>query len=109
MPIPDVRHGDSNIMHGLTAALEALTECSDAQLEKLKSPENKSKVSFYLFKIILCVTIECLSGSQQGTSNLHKLFQRRWIHQKFRVFFSRNSYPDQSTELCPNTHAHSSL
>jgi hypothetical protein len=33
-------------MHGLTAALEALTECTDAQLEKLKSPENKSKVSF---------------------------------------------------------------
>lgn len=31
-------------MHGLTAALEALTECSEAQLEKLKTPENKSKV-----------------------------------------------------------------
>jgi hypothetical protein len=37
-------------MHGLTAALEALTECSDAQLEKLKSPENKSKVSFSSFQ-----------------------------------------------------------
>lgn len=33
-------------MHGLTAALESLTECSDAQLEKLKSPGNKSKVLF---------------------------------------------------------------
>ena len=46
VPIPDARHGDSNIMHGLTAALEALTECTDAQLEKLKSPVNNSKVSF---------------------------------------------------------------
>lgn len=44
VPIPDARHGDSSVMHGLTAALEALTECSEAQLEKLKSPENKSKV-----------------------------------------------------------------
>lgn len=44
VPIPDARHGDSSIMHGLTAALESLTECSDAQLEKMKSPENKSKV-----------------------------------------------------------------
>ncbi|XP_057373954.1 integrator complex subunit 13-like isoform X1 [Daphnia carinata] len=44
VPVSDSRLGDSSIMHGLTAALEALTECSDAQLEKLKSAENKSKV-----------------------------------------------------------------
>ena len=31
-------------MHGLTAALESLTECSEAQLERLKSIESKNKV-----------------------------------------------------------------
>lgn len=37
VPIPDARHGECSVMQGLTAALEALTECSEAQLEKLKT------------------------------------------------------------------------
>jgi len=43
-PISDSRHGECSIMHGLTAALESLTECSEAQLERLKSTESKNKV-----------------------------------------------------------------
>ena len=56
VPIPDSRHGECTIMHGLTAALESLTECSEAQLERLQSSENKNKVQVYYYSSKLTLT-----------------------------------------------------
>ena len=46
VPMTDPRHVD-NITQGLSAAIEMLTECSEAQLEKLKSLDtsNPAKVA----------------------------------------------------------------
>ena len=46
----EARSGETSITHGLTAALEALTECSEGQVEKLKlQTDSNVKVAIYIF------------------------------------------------------------
>ena len=45
-PIPDARSGECTVVHGLTTALEALSECTEAQIDKLKTQtETTNKIN----------------------------------------------------------------
>lgn len=49
VPVSDSMQGECSIIHGLKSALECLTECSEAQIEKLNlTNDSKNKVVMIL-------------------------------------------------------------
>ena len=74
VPVPDSKQGECSIKHGLKSALECLTECSEAQIEKLNSTnDSKPRVVVPLNFIQLIKIKWCLYilGPESGTNNLY--------------------------------------
>jgi Cell cycle and development regulator len=85
-PIPDSRSGECTVVHGLTTALEALTECTEAQIDKLKSQTETSN------KIINRGRVICIGTFRDDAyvRSLESFFQDSLVQLN-----KRNFGPDQ--------------
>jgi len=75
VPVSDSKLGECSIMHGLKSALEFLTECSEAQMDKLNST-NDSKSKVLNRGRVICISSFREDGSVR---NLESFFQETLI------------------------------